>query len=38
MGPGRCRYCHRNREVFHIQRSGGGTYRRGGRSYMQRPL
>lgn len=31
--PGQCRYCLRHRQVFRISRSGGGTYRRGGRSY-----
>jgi hypothetical protein len=30
---GQCRHCGRRREVASISRSGGGTYRRGGRSY-----
>ena len=31
--PGTCRSCLRKRDVYAIRRSGGGTYRRGGRSY-----
>lgn len=31
--PGRCTHCERRREVYRISRHGGGTYRRGGRSY-----
>lgn len=30
---GRCRWCLQRREVYAIRRRGGGTYRRGGRSY-----
>lgn len=31
--PGRCAHCQRRRDVYRIGRSGGGTYRRGGRQY-----
>ena len=31
--PGQCRACERRRPVCSVSRSGGGTYRRGGRSY-----
>ncbi len=30
---GQCRCCMRRRETYSISRSGGGTYRRGGRQY-----
>lgn len=30
---GTCRHCMRRRDVFSVGRSGGGTYRRGGRNY-----
>lgn len=30
---GTCRECMKRREVYSITRRGGGTYRRGGRSY-----
>lgn len=31
--PGRCRRCNRKRDVYPVQRHGGGTYRRPGRFY-----
>lgn len=31
--PGTCRSCMKRRDVFSIGRSGGSTYRRGGRHY-----
>lgn len=31
--PGRCAHCQRRRDVHRIGRTGGGTYRRGGRHY-----
>lgn len=31
--PGTCRYCGLRRDVFKLNRRGGGSWRRGGRSY-----
>jgi len=33
MALGQCRECYRRRETRHATRFGGGTYRRGGRTY-----